>query len=224
MENRILGKFYNYLNIADKTRQLYPKIYYFIKNFAFSSIYVVLSDVDSTEVNKINMVDRATIFELYKTFKKESEADPISKESVTKEDYNIFLEFFFTKMDFGNLDQIYVSRDMLELSITFGQLDKLSLDRMYYFNKKIASMTSTKVDLEKKNYQLDKKTFPDAIVRVMSNFPNPISKTDVNNYSNYVNEIIKMIQSANNDIDIGGFNGARSKIEAALYYLTQIKP
>lgn len=223
MENRILGKFYNYLNIADKTKQLYPKIYYFIKSLAFSSIYVILSDVDSNETSKVNLVERAKIFELYKAFKKESEADPVSKETVTKEDYDIFLEFFFAKMDFGNLEQVYTSRDMLELSITFGQLDKLSLDRMYYFNKKIASMTSTKSDLQNKIYQFDIKNLSDSIIRTMSNFPNPITKTDVNNYSKYVNEIIKMIQSANNDIDIGGFNGARSKIEAALYYLTQIK-
>ena len=62
MENRILGKFYNYLNIADKTKQLYPKIYYFIKSLAFSSIYVILSDVESNETSKVNLVERAKIF------------------------------------------------------------------------------------------------------------------------------------------------------------------
>ena len=35
MDNRILAKFYNYINVADKSKALYPKIYYYIKTYKF---------------------------------------------------------------------------------------------------------------------------------------------------------------------------------------------
>lgn len=222
MDNRILAKFYNYINVADKSKSIYPKIYYFIKTYAFRFIYEYISN------ENFPYEERMKIIALYNAFREEKENDPISQEKVTKEEYDQFLEFFFSKMDFCNLDMLYVSKDMLEIILCFGSLDKLSIDRMQYFNKKIAIMSSNKAETQNtspmNNINLEKTAIPEDIAQAMSQYNLPVSKTDLLAYGHYVNEIISIINSANCDLDIGGFNIAKAKMEAALYYLTQITP
>ena len=117
---------------------------------------------------------------------------------------------------------------MLEIMLCFGSLDKLAVDRMQYFNKKIAIMSSGKAEQQSmapaSNINLEKTNIPEGIAQTMNEYALPVSKTDLLTYGRYVNEIVNIINSANSDIDIGGFNIARSKMEAALYYLSQISP
>lgn len=222
MDNRSLAKFYNYINVADKSKEIYPKIYYYIKTYAFRFIYELISN------ENFPYDERMKIITLYNAFREEEENNPISQAKITKEEYDQFLEFFFSKMDFCNLDMLYVSKDMLEIMLCFGSLDKLAVDRMQYFNKKIAIMSSGKAEQQSmapaSNINLEKTNIPEGIAQTMNEYALPVSKTDLLTYGRYVNEIVNIINSANSDIDIGGFNIARSKMEAALYYLSQISP
>ena len=82
MDNRILAKFYNYINVADKSKAIYPKIYYYIKTYAFRFIYELISN------ENFPYEERMKIITLYNADRDEEENDPISQEKVTKEEYD----------------------------------------------------------------------------------------------------------------------------------------
>ena len=130
MEKRI-KRFYNFLTVADKYTGNLKQIYFFIKKNAFQEIYEYLSDPSFRES------ERGKITELFNSYSKELAAakNENINTDVTKEELSNFLETFFSKMDFNNLEMLLVSKDMLELLLTFGPMDDLTARRMEYFKR-----------------------------------------------------------------------------------------
>ena len=215
MEKKI-KRFYNYLTVADKYTGDLKSIYFFIKKNAFQEIYDHISDPNFKESEKGKITD------LYENYSKELEYaknENIYKE-VTKEELADFLETFYSKMDFNNLEMLLVSKDMLELLLTFGPMDDLTARRMEYFNNRISILDNKKNISENEGFNYN--SIPQSIKEKMKNFNLPI---DINNdsYQKYEANLISIIESANEDLEFGKYNDSLEKLESALYYLIQIK-
>ena len=215
MEKRI-KRFYNFLTVADKYTGNLKQIYFFIKKNAFQEIYEYLSDPSFRES------ERGKITELFNSYSKELAAakNENINTDVTKEELSNFLETFFSKMDFNNLEMLLVSKDMLELLLTFGPMDDLTARRMEYFNNRISILENKKNITESEGFNYN--SIPESIKEQMKNFNLPI---DINNdsYQKYEANLISIIESANEDLEFGKYNDSLEKLESALYYLIQIK-
>ena len=123
-------------------------------------------------------------------------------------------------MDFNNLEMLLVSKDMLELLLTFGPMDDLTARRMEYFNNRISILDNKKNISENEGFNYN--SIPQSIKEKMKNFNLPI---DINNdsYQKYEANLISIIESANEDLEFGKYNDSLEKLESALYYLIQIK-
>ena len=208
MDKRGLIKFYNYLNVADGIKQQFPNIYFFLKSYAFRNILESPKSLSPNDHQKIN--------QMYINYTDELNSQEQAPESVTKEDYNNFLESFFNRMDFNDLNMCYISRDMLEVSLTFGMLDDLSTRRMKYFVDRIASKIQNI-----KTFNTIKKEIPQSISGRMEKYKLPISKNDPL-FKQYINDIVSLLNEVNSDIDMGTCRDIKEKMEAALVYLSSI--
>ena len=123
-------------------------------------------------------------------------------------------------MDFNNLEMLLVSKDMLELLLTFGPMDDLTARRMEYFNNRISILDNKKNISENEGFNYN--SIPQSVKEKMKNFNLPI---DINNdsYQKYEANLISIIESANEDLEFGKYNDSLEKLESALYYLIQIK-
>ena len=215
MEKRI-KRFYNFLTVADKYTGNLKQIYFFIKKNAFQEIYEHLSDPSFRES------ERGKITELFNSYSKELAAakNENINTDVTKEELSNFLETFFSKMDFNNLEMLNVSKDMLELLLIFGPMDDLTAKRMDYFNKKISTMQIQKVKSEREGFNFN--NIPDNIKDQMKGFNIPIDMNN-ENYESYKSNLINIIESANDDLEFGKYSDSLEKLESVLYYLIQIK-
>ena len=215
MEKKI-KRFYNYLTVADKYTGDLKSIYFFIKKNAFQEIYEQLSEPNFKESEKGKITD------LYDNYSKELEHAKSENmyNEVTKDELANFLETFFSKMDFNNLEMLNVSKDMLELLLIFGPMDDLTAKRMDYFNKKISTMQIQKVKSEREGFNFN--NIPDSIKDQMKGFNIPIDMNN-ENYESYKSNLINIIESANDDLEFGKYSDSLEKLESVLYYLIQIK-
>ena len=123
-------------------------------------------------------------------------------------------------MDFNNLEMLHVSKDMLELLLTFGPMDDLTARRMEYFNNRISILENKKNITESEGFNYN--NIPESIKEQMKNFNLPI-EINSDSYQNYEANLISIIESANEDLEFGKYTDSLAKLESALYYLIQIK-
>lgn len=125
MATKTLLKFKNYIDVANNYKQN-PKLYFFLKNFAFTKAYNALSK-DYTGVSES---DRAVFESMMADYKQEKAiAKPDSV--MSKDDYYEFLEFFFSNINFDtcNLYIVEVCQDLNEVLGNFGDFDELATKR-----------------------------------------------------------------------------------------------
>jgi hypothetical protein len=213
MEKRIIVKFYNYIQEADKIKNENIDIYFFIKSIAFRSIYsfISLEIFPNEEKKKIQ-----TLYTTYK-LEKDSYQSKNKLNEVKKEEFQKYLESFFSKMDFKNLDNLYLSRDMLELLLKFGPLDDLTVKRLQYLNNHISTLTIKKEE-KKFNYN----DINENLKNSMSEFNFPISNKNLN-FKKFEDIIISTIENSSFDIECGNYEEGKNLLESVLYYLINVK-
>ena len=213
MEKRIILKFYNYIAEADKIKSQNIDIYFFIKSIAFQSIYSFIS----LEIFPID--EKKKIQSLYSIFKTEKEnfQSKSKLNEINRENLQNFLESFFSKMDFNNLDNLFLSRDMLELLLKFGQLDDLTTKRLQYLNNKISAL---KIKNEEKKFGYN--DINENMKNNMSEFNFPISNKN-GNFKKFEDNIINAIENSSFEIEGGNFDDAKNLLESVLYYLINVK-
>jgi hypothetical protein len=213
MEKRIIVKFYNYIQEADKIKNENIDIYFFIKSIAFNSIYsfISLEIFPKEEKKKIQ-----TLYTTYKT-EKDSYQSKNKLNEIKKEEFQKYLESFFSKMDFKNLDNLYLSRDMLELLLKFGPLDDLTVKRLQYLNNHISTL-SIKKEEKKFNYN----DINENLKNSMSEFNFPISNKNLN-FKKFEDNIISALENSSFEIECGNYEGGKNLLESVLYYLINVK-
>ena len=213
MEKRIIVKFYNYIQEADKIKNENIDIYFFIKSIAFNSIYSFIS------LEIFPKEEKKKIQTLYTTYKleKDSYQSKNKLNEVKKEEFQKYLESFFSKMDFKNLDNLYLSRDMLELLLKFGPLDDLTVKRLQYLNNHISTL-SIKKEEKKFNYN----DINENLKNSMSEFNFPISNKNLN-FKKFEDIIISTIENSSFDIECGNYEEGKNLLESVLYYLINVK-
>lgn len=213
MEKRIIVKFYNYIQEADKIKNQNIDIYFFIKSIAFRSIYSFISlEIFPDEEKK-------KIKTLYSTYKNEKDSYQSKNKlnEIKREEFQKYLESFFLKMDFKNLDNLYLSRDMLELLLKFGPLDDLTIKRLQYLNNHISILTIKKEE-KKFNYN----DINENLKNSMSEFNFPISNKNLG-FKKFEENIISAIESSSFDLECGNYEGGKNLLESVLYYLVNVK-
>jgi len=213
MEKRIIVKFYNYIQEADKIKNENIDIYFFIKSIAFRSIYsfISLEIFPNEEKKKIQ-----TLYTTYK-LEKDSYQSKNKLNEVKKEEFQKYLESFFSKMDFKNLDNLYLSRDMLELLLKFGPLDDLTVKRLQYLNNHISTLT-----IKKEEKKLNYNDINENLKNSMSEFNFPISNKNLN-FKKFEDIIISTIENSSFDIECGNYEEGKNLLESVLYYLINVK-
>ena len=213
MEKRIIVKFYNYIQEADKIKNQNIDIYFFIKSIAFRSIYSFISlEIFPDEEKK-------KIKTLYSTYKNEKDSYQSKNKlnEIKREEFQKYLESFFSKMDFNNLDNLYLSRDMLELLLKFGPLDDLTIKRLQYLNNHISTST-----IKKEEKEFNYNDINENLKNNMSEFNFPISNKNLN-FKKFEDIIISTIENSSFDIECGNYEEGKNLLESVLYYLINVK-
>jgi hypothetical protein len=142
MTNRVLEKFKNLIDVADNNRKN-QNLYFFIKNYAFSTAYNILSK----DYTGIKENDRAIFENMRSQFKLEKETIK-PNHVMSKNEYISFLEYFYSNINFDDcsLYVLEVSKDLTEVLAIFGEFDDLWIKRckfiyiihlVDYFTKRI---------------------------------------------------------------------------------------
>ena len=213
MEKRIIVKFYNYIQEADKIKNQNIDIYFFIKSIAFRSIYsfISLEIFPNEEKKKIQ-----TLYTTYKS-EKDSYQSKNKLNEIKRDEFQKYLESFFSKMDFKNLDNLYLSRDMLELLLKFGPLDDLTIKRLQYLNNHISILTIKKEE-KKFNYN----DINENLKNSMSEFNFPISTKNLG-FKKFEDNIIGAIENSSFELECGNYEEGKNLLESVLYYLVNVK-
>ena len=213
MEKRIIVKFYNYIQEADKIKNQNIDIYFFIKSIAFRSIYSFISlEIFPDEEKK-------KIKTLYSTYKNEKDSYQSKNKlnEIKREEFQKYLESFFSKMDFNNLDNLYLSRDMLELLLKFGPLDDLPIKRLQYLNNHISTST-----IKKEEKEFNYNDINENLKNNMSEFNFPISNKNLG-FKKFEENIISAIESSSFELEGGNYEEGKNLLESVLYYLVNVK-
>ena len=107
-------------------------IYFFLKNYAFNkAMNIKLSPKDNKKIN-----------DLMKYFYEELRKSGWDSKKMSIKEYQSFLEYFYSKMDFNNIDlnHLFICKDLLQVI----PLDDLGKQRIEYFNKKIEGFKNRK--------------------------------------------------------------------------------
>ena len=124
-EQRNAQQLYNYIGVANNIKNMSLNVYFFLKNYAFNK--AINMKLPQSENKKIN--------DLMNHFYNELRNSGWDSRKMSLNEYNSFLEYFYSTMDFNTIDlnNLFLCRDLLEVI----PLDDLGKQRMEYFNKKI---------------------------------------------------------------------------------------
>ena len=131
-EERNAQQLYNYIGVANKFKKMSLNIYFFLKNYAFNkAMNIKLSPKDNKKIN-----------DLMKYFYEELRKSGWDSKKMSIKEYQSFLEYFYSKMDFNNIDlnHLFICKDLLQVI----PLDDLGKQRIEYFNKKIEGFKNRK--------------------------------------------------------------------------------
>ena len=213
MEKRIIVKFYNYIQEADKIKNENIDIYFFIKSIAFNSIYSFIS------LEIFPKEEKKKIQTLYTTYKNEKDSYQSKNKlnEIKREEFQKYLESFFSKMDFNNLDNLYLSRDMLELLLKFGPLDDLTVKRLQYLNNHISTLS-----IKKEEKEFNYNDINENLKNNMSEFNFPISNKNLG-FKKFEENIINAIENSSFELEGGNYEEGKNLLESVLYYLVNVK-
>ena len=139
-EQRNAQKLYNYIGIANNIKNMSLNVYFFLKNYAFNkAINMKLPPSDNKKIN-----------DLMNHFYNELRSTGWDSRRMSLNEYNSFLEYFYSTMDFNTIDlnNLFLCRDLLEVI----PLDELGKQRMEYFNKKIEKFKKENNDKNDNKY------------------------------------------------------------------------
>ena len=124
--------FMRYIKFADSYRQGQQNIYFFLKDCGFKRIY-------RESGNRFPNQETQSIFQ---AFQNETKQANWTSNKMTDNDYKMFLEDFFKKMNFNSidLDTCIILKLITENLGVFGAFDNLTNKRIVYFNNKIEKL------------------------------------------------------------------------------------
>jgi hypothetical protein len=119
--SKVLAQFKNYIDIANNNKQNF-NVYFFIKNYAFTKAYNVLSK----EYSEVNESDRKLFEKMLEEYKQERTLAKYNH-VMSKDEYITFLEQFFSHVDFDNANcyVLEVCKDLTEILSVFGEFEDL---------------------------------------------------------------------------------------------------
>ena len=169
-EQRNAQQLYNYIGVANNIKNMSLNVYFFLKNYAFNK--AINMKLPQSENKKIN--------DLMNHFYNELRNSGWDSRKMSLNEYNSFLEYFYSTMDFNTIDlnNLFLCRDLLEVI----PLDDLGKQRMEYFNKKIEKFKTENND----NHE-------------NQNNNNTSQKDNKNKNQNNNNNIVNINQNDNND-------------------------
>ena len=121
-----------YIKFADSYRQGQQNIYFFLKDCGFKRIY-------RESGNRFPNQETQSMFQ---AFQNETKQANWTSNKMTANDYKMFLEDFFKKMNFNtiDLDTCIILKLITENLGVFGAFDNLTNKRIVYFNNKIEKL------------------------------------------------------------------------------------
>ena len=128
--------FKRYNKFADSYKFGQPNIYYFLKDCGFTRIYKAYG----------NRFPNPECQNMCNTFQAEMQQAQWNRKNMSKDEYRRFLEDFFKKMDFNQIDleTCEILKLITENVGIFGAFDDLTNKRIVYFNKKIDTLKKSK--------------------------------------------------------------------------------
>lgn len=126
------GLFMRYNKFADSYRLNHPNVYFFLKDCGFKRIYREHG----------NRFPNPESQNMCNTFQMEMQQQQWSTNKMSVQEYKMFLEDFFKKMDFNSvdLDTCQLLKLITENLGVFGPFDDLTGKRIVYFNNKIEKL------------------------------------------------------------------------------------
>ena len=143
--------FKRYNKFADSYKFGQPNIYYFLKDCGFTRIYKACG----------NRFPNPECQNMCNTFQAEMQQAQWNRKNMSKDEYRRFLEDFFKKMDFNQIDleTCEILKMITENVGIFGAFDDLTNKRIVYFNKKIDTLRKSK-PVKTNNNAFDTKPTP----------------------------------------------------------------
>ena len=236
MESAI-RKFNDLINISNNYKSNY-KIYMFLKDCAFRSIFTVFQSGNLSEQEKQYVQNN------YSQFQIEVGQYNWTFNSMTLNEYQQFLNEFYSKINFNiaDLNTIILSKELTENLSFFGNYDDLTQRRLEFFTRKINE--EMKKNIPQYNYQQQNYSNnnmnqsmnintnigefyePKNNNNYIPEFVNPVFNLPMRrNDPNFINlkaAIEDLIENATQELDYHKVDMARKNLEAVAYYLSHI--
>jgi hypothetical protein len=236
MESAI-RKFNDLINISNNYKSNY-KIYMFLKDCAFRSIFTVFQSGNLSEQEKQYVQNN------YSQFQIEVAQYNWTFNSMTLNEYQQFLNEFYSKINFNiaDLNTIILSKELTENLSFFGNYDDLTQRRLEFFTRKINE--EMKKNIPQYNYQ--QQNYSNNNMNQSMNINNNIGEFyEPKNNNNYIPELVNpvfnlpmrrndpnfinlkaaiedLIENATQELDYHKVDMARKNLEAAAYYVNNI--
>ena len=236
MESAI-RKFNDLINISNNYKSNY-KIYMFLKDCAFRSIFTVFQSGNLSEQEKQYVQNN------YSQFQIEVGQYNWTFNSMTLNEYQQFLNEFYSKINFNiaDLNTIILSKELTENISFFGNYDDLTQRRLEFFTRKINE--EMKKNIPQYNYQ--QQNYSNNNMNQSMNINNNIGEFyEPKNNNNYIPELVNpvfnlpmrrndpnfinlkaaiedLIENATQELDYHKVDMARKNLEAAAYYVNNI--
>ena len=236
MESAI-RKFNDLINISNNYKSNY-KIYMFLKDCAFRSIFTVFQSGNLSEQEKQYVQNN------YSQFQIEVGQYNWTFNSMTLNEYQQFLNEFYSKINFNiaDLNTIILSKELTENLSFFGNYDDLTQRRLEFFTRKINE--EMKKNIPQYNYQ--QQNYSNNNMNQSMNINNNIGEFyEPKNNNNYIPELVNpvfnlpmrrndpnfinlkaaiedLIENATQELDYHKVDMARKNLEAAAYYINNI--
>ena len=236
MESAI-RKFNDLINISNNYKSNY-KIYMFLKDCAFRSIFTVFQSGNLSEQEKQYVQNN------YSQFQIEVGQYNWTFNSMTLNEYQQFLNEFYSKINFNiaDLNTIILSKELTENLSFFGNYDDLTQRRLEFFTRKINE--EMKKNIPQYNYQ--QQNYSNNNMNQSMNINNNIGEFyEPKNNNNYIPELVNpvfnlpmrrndpnfinlkaaiedLIENATQELDYHKVDMARKNLEAVAYYLSHI--
>ena len=236
MESAI-RKFNDLINISNNYKSNY-KIYMFLKDCAFRSIFTVFQSGNLSEQEKQYVQNN------YSQFQIEVGQYNWTFNSMTLNEYQQFLNEFYSKINFNiaDLNTIILSKELTENLSFFGNYDDLTQRRLEFFTRKINE--EMKKNIPQYNYQ--QQNYSNNNMNQSMNINNNIGEFyEPKNNNNYIPELVNpvfnlpmkrndtnfinlkaaiedLIENATQELDYHKVDMARKNLEAAAYYVNNI--
>ena len=236
MESAI-RKFNDLINISNNYKSNY-KIYMFLKDCAFRSIFTVFQSGNLSEQEKQYVQNN------YSQFQIEVGQYNWTFNSMTLNEYQQFLNEFYSKINFNiaDLNTIILSKELTENLSFFGNYDDLTQRRLEFFTRKINE--EMKKNIPQYNYQ--QQNYSNNNMNQSMNINNNIGEFyEPKNNNNYIPELVNpvfnlpmrrndpnfinlkaaiedLIENATQELDYHKVNMARENLEAVAYYISNI--